>query len=249
VLTGIVEEAGEVVAAGDGALCVRAGRVHDETKLGDSIAVDGVDLTVTEIASHDLSFNVMPETYRFTTLSSLRPGSRVNLERSVRAMDRLSGHLVRGVVEGVGRIEMRRRDGNATVITYSAPSEILAMLIERGPVCVDGISLTVIAKNERTFSVSIVRFTADRPTVLEKRVGDSVNLESDVISRYVAQAMQAQLGSGDVAQAAPSRGDERERLRQACSHIRCDPSPRSADRGCAEGCARRCHLGCEHRRG
>jgi riboflavin synthase alpha subunit len=230
VFTGIVEEVGEVVAASDGVLRVRSGRVTDETKLGDSIAVDGVDLTVTAVTNRDLSFNVMAETYRMTTLSSLRPGGRVNLERSVRAMDRLSGHLVRGVVEGVGRVEMHRRDGDATVVTYSAPSEILAALVVRGPVCVDGISLTVIAKNERTFSVSIVRFTADHTTVLEKRVGDSVNLESDMIARYVAQAVQAQQSSGEVAQATPAAGasasdyDELGRTYGATRH----PDPRIA---------------------
>jgi riboflavin synthase alpha subunit len=196
VFTGIVEEVGEVVAAGDGVLRVRGERVLDETTLGDSIAVDGVDLTVTEIAGRQLRFNVMPETYRLTTLGSLRAGKRVNLERSLRAADRLSGHIVRGVVEGVGRVEARRQDGDATIISYSAGRDILEALIERGPVCVDGISLTVIAKNERTFTVSIVRFTAEQTTVLDKQVGDPVNLESDVIARYVAQAVQAQAASG-----------------------------------------------------
>lgn len=190
--TGIVEEVGEVVVAGDGVLRVRGARVLDETKLGDSIAVDGVDLTVSEIADQDLRFNVMPETYRLTTLGSLRPGSRVNLERSVRAADRLSGHVVRGVVEGVGGVEARRQDCDATIVTYSAPRDILGAVVERGPVCVDGISLTVIAKDDRTFSVSIVRFTGEHTTVLEKHVGDLVNLESDVMARYVAQAVQAQ---------------------------------------------------------
>jgi hypothetical protein len=122
-----------------------------------------------------------------TTLSSLRPGSRVNFERSLRAGDRLSGHVVRGVVEGVGRVEAVRQDGDAAIVTYSAPRNILDALIERGPVCVDGISLTVIAKDARTFSVSIVRFTADHTTVLEKQVGHFVNLESDVLARYAAR--------------------------------------------------------------
>jgi riboflavin synthase alpha subunit len=203
VFTGIVEEVGDVVAAGD-VLRVRGARVLDETKLGDSIAVDGVDLTVTEIGDQDLRFNVMPETYRLTTLGSLRPGSRVNLERSVRAADRLSGHLVRGVVEGVGRVEARRQDGDATIITYSAPSDILGRVVERGPVCVDGISLTVIARDDRTFSVSIVRFTADHTTVLEKRVGDLVNLESDVMARYVAEAVGAQIDSAVARRVVPA---------------------------------------------
>ncbi len=189
--TGIVEEIGEVVAARGGMLGIRGSRVREGTKQGDSIAVDGVDLTVTEIVDHDLTFNVMPETYRLSTLGSLRPRSRVNLERSLRMGDRLSGHLVRGVVEGVGRVEAIGQDGDAAIVTYSAPRSIHDALIERGPVCVDGISLTVIAKDARTFSVSIVRFTADHTTVLEKQVGDLVNLEPDVVARYVARARAA----------------------------------------------------------
>jgi riboflavin synthase len=207
VFTGIVEEVGEVVAADGGVLRVRGVRVSDETMLGDSIAVDGVDLTVTEVAGQELTFNVMPETYRLTTLSSLRLGSRVNLERSVRAIDRLSGHLVRGVVEGIGRVEARREDGDATIITYSAPLDILAAVVERGPVCVDGISLTVIAKKDGTFSVSIVKFTADHTTVLEKHIGDLVNLESDVMARYAAQAVRLQLDARGTSDASANARD------------------------------------------
>jgi riboflavin synthase len=166
--------------------------VLEETKLGDSIAVDGVDLTVTAIIGRTLRFEVMPETYRQTTLTRLRRGNTVNLERSVRAADRLSGHVVRGVVEGLGRVEDRGQDGDATLITYSAPEHILDSVIERGPICVDGVSLTVVAKDERTFAVSIVGFTGAHTTLLDKAVGDEVNLESDIMMRYVAQAVQAQ---------------------------------------------------------
>jgi riboflavin synthase len=206
VFTGIVEETGEVLTAGRGTLRVRGERVLDETKLGDSIAVDGVDLTVTAIGGGALTFSVMPETYRLTTLSLLQPGSRVNLERSLRASDRLSGHVVRGVVEGVGRIEARRRDGDSTIVTYSAPAGILRSIVERGPVCIDGISLTVIDKDERSFSASIVGFTRERTTVLEKQVGDLVNLESDVLARYVAQAVEARLGPGAQQPRGPQAG-------------------------------------------
>ena len=115
--TGIIEEVGEVVGACAGELRVRAEKVLRKTKSGESIAVDGVDLTVTAIANGALRFDVMPETYRKTTLGLLREDRRVNLERSVRAADRLSGHVVRGVVEGVGRVEERFMDGEATVIT------------------------------------------------------------------------------------------------------------------------------------
>jgi len=195
VFTGIIEEVGNVVGARGGELRVRAKKVLRQTKPGDSIAVDGVDLTVTAIVDRALRFDVMPETYRQTTLGLLQEGRRVNLERSVRAADRLSGHVVRGVVEGVGRVEDRRKDGDATVITYSAPEHILACMIERGPISVDGVSLTVIAKRDQTFSVSIVTFTGQRTNLLERAVGDPVNLESDIMMRYVAQAMQNRGGS------------------------------------------------------
>jgi riboflavin synthase len=147
VFTGIVEEVGEVTTAVAGALSVRGATVLAGTDVGDSISVDGVDLTVADIVGSDLRFDVMAETYRLTTLSSFEPGKRVNLERSVRPLDRLSGHIVRGVVEGVGRVASRRKDGDATIVGYSAPRDVLASIIVRGPVCVDGISLTVIAKD------------------------------------------------------------------------------------------------------
>lgn len=153
-----------------------------------SVAVDGIDLTVAAIAAGALRFAVMPETYRRTTLRTFGKGRRVNIERSVRAVDRLSGHIVRGVVEGLGRVEQLRPDGDATVITYSAPDQILANLIESGPLCVDGVSLAVIAKSDRTFVVSIVAYTGTHTTLLEKGAGDPVNLESDIVMRYVAQA-------------------------------------------------------------
>ena len=193
--TGIIEEVGEVVDAHAGEITVRAEKVVRDTKPGDSIAVDGVDLTVTAIADRTLRFDVMPETYRKTTLGLLWKGRRVNLERAVRAADRLSGHVVRGVVEGTGRVCERRSDGDATVITYSAPEHILDYIIERGPISVDGVSLTVIAKDNQTFSVSIVRFTGEHTNIFERAVGDPVNLESDIMMRYVAQAVKNRGGS------------------------------------------------------
>jgi riboflavin synthase alpha subunit len=185
--TGIIEEVGEVAQARAGQLRVRAAKVLEETKLGDSIAVDGVDLTVSAIIDGTLTFEVMPVSYRQTTLSSFRTGRRVNLERSLRAADRLSGHVVRGVVEGLGRVEAQRTDGDATVIAYSGPKHILAGIVERG---VDGVSVTVIARSKRAFSVSVVAFTGAHTTLLEKAVGDRVNLESDIMMRYVTQALE-----------------------------------------------------------
>lgn len=187
--TGIIEDVGEIEEAAGGLLRIRVHRIAEDTKPGDSIAIDGVDLTVTEIANGVMSFNVMPETYRMTALGRLGTGSRVNLERSLRAGDRLSGHIVRGVVEGTGRIESTVEDGDAIVVTYSAPAALLDSMVERGPVCVNGASLTVIAKTPTTFSVSIVKYTQANTTITEGRVGDPVNIETDIMMRYVQQAL------------------------------------------------------------
>jgi len=141
----------------------------------------------------ELSFNVMAETYRVTTLGRLGTRSRVNLERAMRAEDRLSGHVVRGVVEGTGRIEAWHNDGDSLIMTCSAPSHLIQSMIERGPVCVDGVSLTVVAKTDLTFSISLVDFTQTHTTLLERRVGDPVNIETDIMMRYVSQALRARV--------------------------------------------------------
>jgi riboflavin synthase len=187
--TGIVEEVGEIAEAASGVLLVHSALVSSDVAIGDSIAVDGVDLTLTRVDSGDLLFNVMPETYRLTTLGAAAPGRRVNLERSVRAADRLSGHIVRGVVEGVGVLASRAADGDAVIMTYEAPPELLGYIIERGPVCIDGVSLTVIRKTENSFSVSIVEHTQRSTTILDREIGESVNLETDIMMRYVANAV------------------------------------------------------------
>lgn len=180
-----------IVEARPGFVRVSAERILAGTKLGDSIAIGGVDLTVTRLDAAEMCFDVMPETYRCTNLSRLVPSHRVNLERSVRSEDRLSGHVVRGVVEGTGTLVARRDDGNAVIMTYSAPETLLQQIIARGPICIDGVSLTVIAKTESTFSVSLVKFTQQHTTSLEREIGDSVNLETDIMLRYIAQLLQA----------------------------------------------------------
>lgn len=189
--SGIIEEVGQILDSGTGVLSVRASGILEGTKLGDSIAVDGVDLTVFDMSDAQMSFNVMPESYRRTTLDRLRVGHRVNLERSLRAGDRLSGHIVRGVVEGTGKLENRWDDSDAIVMTYSASSSLLEQMVEKGPICVDGVSLTVIGKTEKDFSVSLVKFTQHNTALLDKEIGDLVNLETDILMRYVVQAVEA----------------------------------------------------------
>src|SRR5512140_355466 len=150
--TGIIEEVGTVVEAGEGTLRIRAPFVLTDSKLGDSIAINGVDLTVAEMDRETFFANLMPETYRRSNLGELRPGDLVNLERSVRPSDRLSGHIVRGVVEGVGRLESFTPEGEAMIARITAPPELLHSMVVKGPVCIDGISLTIVAKDESTFS-------------------------------------------------------------------------------------------------
>lgn len=183
--TGIIEEIGEVVVAGDGKLVVRAPRVTADAALGDSVAVNGVDLTVARLDEDMFYANVMPETYRRADLGALEAGSKVNLERSVRPNDRLSGHIVRGVVEGTATIASVTRDGDAIVIRFDAPKELLQCMVVKGPVSVDGISLTITEKTASAFSVSIVRYTQDNTTLTSKPVGVRVNVETDIVARYV----------------------------------------------------------------
>jgi riboflavin synthase len=195
--TGIVEEIGEVTAVSSTTLRVRATRVLEGTKLGDSIAIDGVDLTVAMIDGDELQFEVMPETIRQSTLGRAAPGIYVNLERSLRPQDRISGHIVRGVVEGTAVLAARAADGDATILTFSSSSTLVDRMVERGPVCVDGVSLTVIQKTEDTFSVSVVGFTRANTTLLQRAVGDAVNIETDILMRYVVQAAAARLRESD----------------------------------------------------
>jgi len=183
--TGIIEEVGEVVEAGEGTLRIRAPLILQDAKLGDSIAINGVDLTVAEIAGDTFFAILMPETYRRSNLGELRPGDRVNLERSCRATDRLSGHIVRGVVEGTGTIESLVPEGDAIIVRVRAPRELLRYMVVKGPVCIDGISLTIIAKDAEGFAVSLVQYTQEHTNLAGRKPGDRVNLETDILARYI----------------------------------------------------------------
>jgi len=189
--TGIIEEVGEVVEAGEGTLRIRAPFVLQDAKLGDSIAVNGVDLTVASIDGDTFFANLMPETYRRSNLGELRPGDRVNLARSCRPTDRLSGHIVRGVVEGTGTIESFTPEGDAVIVRIRAPKELLKYMVVKGPVCIDGISLTIIAKDAESFSVSLVQYTQEHTNLVGRKPGDRVNLETDILARYVDALLEA----------------------------------------------------------
>jgi riboflavin synthase len=183
--TGIIEEVGEVRSNREGEILIRAKKVLWGTNLGDSISVNGVDLTAKQFDEEGFVANVMPETYRRSNLGDLRPGDPVNLERSLQLASRLSGHLVRGVVEATGVIDSFTPEGEAIILRVAAPPEILRYVIMKGPVAIDGISLTVMAKDERTFSVSLVEYTQEHTNLSSRKPGDRVNLETDIIARYV----------------------------------------------------------------
>ena len=183
--TGIIEEVGDVVEAESGVLRIRAPRVLVDSKLGDSIAINGVDLTVTAIEADTFVANVMPETYRRSNLGQLRAGGAVNLERSVRPADRLSGHIVRGVVEGVATIASFEPEADAIIARFRTPPDLLRYMVLKGPVTIDGASLTIVDKTADSFAVSLVQYTQANTTLLRKQAGDSVNIETDIIARYV----------------------------------------------------------------
>lgn len=185
--TGIIEEVGTVTESAEGTLWIRAPLILGDAKLGDSIAINGVDLTVAEIRDATFFANLMPETYRRSNLGELKAGDLVNLERSVRPSDRLSGHIVRGVVEGVGTLHSLTPEAEAIIARFEAPPELLRYMVVKGPVCIDGISLTIVAKDAASFSVSLVQYTQEHTNLISRKPGDRINLETDIIARYVQQ--------------------------------------------------------------
>lgn len=191
--TGIVEETGSVVRVQKGAhsavLTVQARKVLEGTRIGDSIAVNGICLTVTAMSPDTFTADVMHETLDRTGLSSLGPGSPVNLERAMPADGRFGGHIVSGHIDGVGRITDVRRDDTAVWYTVEAAPELLRLVVEKGSIALDGISLTVAATGRNTFSVSIIPHTAAQTVLGRRKVGDLVNLETDIIGKYVEKLM------------------------------------------------------------
>jgi riboflavin synthase len=188
--TGIIEEVGEVVEADTGVLRIRAKQILADAKLGDSIAINGVDLTVTAIDGDCFTANVMPETYRRSSLGELKRGDAVNLERSVRPTDRLSGHIVRGVVEGRATVLSLTPEAEAIIARFRTPPELLRYMVVKGPVTIDGASLTIIDKTADSFAVSLVQYTQVHTNLMRKQPGDSVNIETDIIARYVETLLQ-----------------------------------------------------------
>ncbi len=187
--TGIIEEIGTVRSVVSGArsceIFITAKKVLDGTRVGDSIAVNGVCLTVTSMSGGSFTADVMPETLSRTNLGRLRTGDRVNLERAMAADGRFGGHIVTGHIDAVGEIASATRDDNAVRVRVKAPKHVLDLIIGKGSVCIDGISLTVTDVSDADFGVSVIPHTAKETTLLDKRPGDRVNLENDVIGKYV----------------------------------------------------------------
>ena len=187
--TGIVEECGTVLGVlkngVSGSLQIQASTVLEGTKTGDSIAVNGVCLTVTKLTKSSFTADVMAETFRRTNLGNLGKNSRVNLERAMAADGRFGGHIVSGHIDGTGIISRIKEEGNAVWIYISAPQTILNLIVEKGSVAVDGISLTVAAVSDKEFAVSVIPHTRENTALSGKKTGAVVNLENDIIGKYV----------------------------------------------------------------
>ena len=192
--TGIVEEMGAITVLGKTLagtkLTILASTVMGDLKLGDSVSVNGACLTVVSRSDRDFSVEVSPETLSVTTLGLLNPGTPVNLERAMRLNERIGGHLVAGHVDGVGVIRSRHQEANAIIFAIEAPQNILRYCVVKGSVTVDGISLTINDVSEHGFSVAIIPHTAKVTTLGLKQVNDPVNLESDLIGKYVERLLQ-----------------------------------------------------------
>lgn len=197
--TGIVEEVGQVKAIGNGTLQIQATKVLEDVKLGDSIAVNGICLTVTGFNSHSFQADVMPETIKRTSLGELKLGSPVNLERALTLSSRLGGHIVSGHIDGTGRIVSLKEDKNAILMKIQADGAILRYIVEKGSVALDGISLTVAQVGNRDFTVSLIPHTRQVTNLSVKGEGSLINIENDVVGKYVAKLLQPAGESADVA--------------------------------------------------
>lgn len=188
--TGLIEEQGRVLTPPrNGKLSLAASKVTEGLALGDSIAVNGVCLTVSAFSGQRFTADVMPETLHRSNLGELRTGSLVNLERALPATGRFGGHFVSGHIDGVGSLLSVRPDGNALIFSIRAAPELLRGIVEKGSVAIDGISLTVVEVTETLFSVSVIPHTAAVTTLAGKRPGDRLNLETDMIGKYVLRAL------------------------------------------------------------
>ena len=194
IFTGIIEELGVVksiaINGASGCITIKSKKVLEGTQLGDSIAVNGTCLTVTSINSDGFSADVMAETVKRTSLSQVGKGDLVNLERAMILNGRFGGHIVSGHIDGTGTITKYTKEENAIWVTIKAPDEILDLIVEKGSICIDGISLTVATVSDQDFQVSIIPHTAKETTLIHKKVGSLVNLENDIVGKYIKKLME-----------------------------------------------------------
>ncbi|MEK6682243.1 MAG: riboflavin synthase [Nitrospirota bacterium] len=195
--TGIIEELGTVKDIKKGTkgarLTINAKVVLEGARIGDSITVNGVCLTAVRVTENSFEVDIAPETLKKTNLGEFKNGARVNLERALRLSDRLGGHLVTGHIDAAGVIKEKRKEGNSYRFFIEAPKEILRYVVQKGSVAIDGISLTVVDVTDRLFSAAIIPHTMSVTTLGIKGVGDTVNLETDIIGKYVEKM----LGKGE----------------------------------------------------
>lgn len=189
--TGITEEIGRIALAKSNGLVISASKVMPEMEMGGSVAVNGVCLTVTGFTANSFSVDVMPETLERTNLGRLGIGSELNLERPLTLGKPLGGHLVQGHIDGTGRVVSVTRDGEATIMRFETRPEIMHYIVTKGFIAIDGVSLTVLDRDTDSFTVSIVDYTRKNTTLGGKRVGDLVNLEVDIIAKYVERFSQS----------------------------------------------------------
>lgn len=185
--TGIVDEVGRVLSASSKRLAITASKVLDRMENGDSIAVNGACLTVTNFDDTSFTVDIMPETLKRTNLGLLRAGDVVNLERALTLDGLLGGHLVQGHIDAVGKIASVVEDNGATIIKIEAPPEVMDYIVEKAFIAVDGVSLTVMGMRKDTFEASVVDYTLKNTTLGSRQAGDTVNLEADIIAKYVVQ--------------------------------------------------------------
>lgn len=183
--SGIVEDRGKVVSFKDGVLTIHSNLILEDLKVKESISVNGACLTVTECTNDLFKVDVVPETVRKTNLGLLKKGDWVNLERSTRLGDRIGGHLVQGHVDCTSEIRKIACDGVAKIIEFEVPSDIMTYIVQKGFVCVDGVSLTVVECGCSSFTITLIPYTSDHTVLGAKCVGDSVNVEVDMIAKYV----------------------------------------------------------------
>ena len=200
--TGIIEEIGQikhiVLGTKSSAMIIGADKVLDDVKIGDSISTNGVCLTVSRFGSDYFEADVMAETMRRTNFRELKPGDKVNLERAMQLNGRFGGHIVSGHVDGTGVIVSMKKEENAVWVSIGTNENILKYIVEKGSITIDGISLTVTYVDDHIFKVSIIPHTGAQTPLLGKKIGDSVNLENDLIGKYVEKMLKSRMQSAGV---------------------------------------------------